>query len=612
MGRRPKPKTDADQWLQKIDRAKDVKKKWRDDFRIALAYEYWEGRQRPAHIPGHEWITINMVYSNLQAELPTLYSTDPYFYVKVKKSYRPNPMDVALMEIKAQVRQSMLNYLKGELDLKAKARLSILDAYFQFGVAKIHYSQDRVENPDFGAPVLDDETGYPILDETGNPIMEPEFLPANESYRVTRIHPDDFLVDDDAGPLNEDVGWKAQRIKRRLEDVKKDSRYTRAGRDAVQATEVSDEDQKEREHRKKGLASMDKSDVEPDICVLWEVYDIRNKQWLVVAEGCHEFLIYPEATPQGIERDPFVDLRFTMRDDSWYPLPPVSQWLDPQREYCELRSKILVHRKRFNRKYTAYAPAFDDPMETLAKLEIGEDGTVLMQNQPIQTVYPIQDAPLDQNHILELSAIRQDFMDLAVGPNQRGATAGVDSATEAGILEKRAQIREGDKLGLVSDFLVDVARKLDQIVQANITQDQAVKIAGPMGEQWQVVRARDYDEIAGEYDYSIDVGQTTPQLPEIERAQWMAFLQLIANAPQLALSPALLKRMAELHHISDELMLQEINKIAQQMMSGMLPGAQGQGGAANGGSLPNVTQSQPLPAALGAAVGMNNIGGGFA
>jgi len=199
-------------------------------------------------------------------------------------------------------------------------------------------------------------------------------------------------------------------------------------------------------------------------------------------------------------------------------------------------------------------------------------------------------------------------MDLAVGPNQRGATAGVDSATEAGILEKRAQIREGDKLGLVSDFLTDIARKLDQVVQANITQDQAVKVAGPMGEQWQVIRAADYDEIAGEYSYSIDVGQTTPQLPEIERAQWMAFLQLIANAPQLALSPALLKRMAELHHISDELMLKEIHAIAQQMMGGMLPGAQGSAG----GSLPNVTQSQPLPAVLGSATGMNNIGGGFA
>jgi hypothetical protein len=245
-------------------------------------------------------------------------------------------------------------------------------------------------------------------------------------------------------------------------------------------------------------------------------------------------------------------------------------------------------------------------MEAASKLEIGGDGTVVLQNQPMQSVYPVQDAPLDQNHVVEMQAIRQDFMDLAVGPNQRGATAGVDSATEAGILEKRTQIREGDKIGLVTDFLQDISRKLDQVVQANITQDQAVKVAGPRGEAWEVIRARDYDQIAGEYEYSIDVGQTTPQLPEIERAQWMAFLQLIANAPQLALSKNLLKRMAELHHISDELMLEEINQIAKMMVQGAMQPKQT-------GSLPNVTESKPLPAMMGAATGMNNfVGGGLA
>lgn len=610
MGRRPKQRVTADDWLQKIAKAKEVKKKWREDFRIALCYEYWEGRQRPANVPEHEWITINMIYSNLMAELPSLYSTDPYFYVKVKKSYTPNPMAIAQMELKSQVRQSMLNYLKGELNLKAKGRLAIMDAFFQFGVVKVHYTADMVENPDFGNPVLDEETALPVLDgESGYPIQEPEYLPANEAYCVTRIHPDDFIVDEDAGPLDEDCGWKAQRIKRPLEDVKKDKRYSKLGRDAVKATEIKDQDQKEREQRKKGngMATSDKADIEPDIAVLYEVYDLKNKQWLVVAEGSSEFLVAPEATPDGIERDPFVDLRFTMRDDSWYPLPPVSQWLDSQRELCELRSKYMVHRKRFNRKYTLYMPAFDDPMEAMAKIEIGGDGTVVGQNQPIQTVYPIQDAPLDQNHVIEMQAIRQDFMDLAVGPNQRGATAGVDSATEAGILEKRTQIREGDKQGLVTDFLQQIARKLDQVVQANITQDQAVKVAGPRGEAWEVVRAQDYDQIAGEYEYSIDVGQTTPQLPEIERAQWMAFLQLVANAPQLALSKNLLKRMAELHHISDQLMLEEINQIAQMQVQQMQQAQQ-----AKTGSLPNVTESKPLPAMLGAAVGMNNIGGGLA
>ena len=155
--RKPKnksEKTDAQDWLEKIDRAKQVRDKWREMFRTDMAYEYFEGRNRPPNIPEYEWININMVYSCLMAELPTLYSTDPYFYVKLAKSYSINPMDVARFDVKAQVRMSMLNYLKRELELKPKARLSILDAYFQFGMVKIHFSSDQIENPDAGKPML--------------------------------------------------------------------------------------------------------------------------------------------------------------------------------------------------------------------------------------------------------------------------------------------------------------------------------------------------------------------------------------------------------------------------------------------------------------------------
>jgi len=601
-----KKKTDAQNWLDRIDRAKKVRDNWRNLFRVPTCYEYWEGRQRPNHIPEHEWITINMVFSNLMAELPSLYSTDPYFYVKLSKSYSINPMDIVLFEDKAKVRMSMLNYLKRELKLKSKARLSILDSFFQYGLCKIHHSADLAENPDFGKVMMEDDE--PLIGEDDSPIMEPEFLPANEAYHVSRIHPDDFLVDEDAGPLDENVNWKAHRIKRAAEEVRADKKYRASARKAVQPTEVKgDPIEAEREQRKKGgIATGDGETKEPDTVILWEIYDIRNKQWLTIAEGCKEFLIDPEPLPAGIEQDPFVDLRFVLRDDSWYPIPPISQWLDPQREYCELRSKFMVHRKRFNRKYEAWTGCFDDPDTELAKLESGEDGTILQKNQPVQAVWPIADATLDQQHNMEITYIRQDFMDLAVGPNQRGATAGVDSATEAGILEKRTQMREGDKQGLVLDFLSDIAKKLDQCVQAHITQDQAVKISGVGGEEsWALIRAADYDEIAGEYQYSIATGSTTPQLPEIERAQWLAFLGIISQSPQLALSKSLLRKTAEMHHISpDDPLVEELHQIAKQMASGQIP-MPGQQGSAAG-----VSEERPISAMGGMAAGMNNIRGG--
>jgi hypothetical protein len=601
-----KKKLTAKDWCTKITRAQNVRDKWRKTFRVGLAYEYFEGKQRPPHIPSDEWITINMILSVLKSELPTLYNADPYFYVKLKQARSLNPMDIALMEAKGRVRQSFLNYLKGELNLKKKARLSIFDAHFQYGICKVHYHADMVENPDAGKPMYHDGTEIPMMDDNGMELMEPDQLPANECYKVSRVHPDDFLVDDDAGPLDDDVSWKAQRMKMPLEDVKADKKYRAAFRKAINAVELSDEAQKERDQRKKGgLATNSKDEVAPDVAVLWEIYDLKNKQWLTIGEGCNEYAIEPQELPPGTEQDCFVDLRFMSRDDSWYPIPPVSQWLDPQREYCESRSKRATHRKRFNRKYVLYGPAFDDPELAASKIENGDDGTVVISNQPgNQAIYPISDAPLDQGEVIEYGYLRQDFQDLAIGANQRGSGAGVDSATEAGILEKRAVIQEGDKIGLVMDFLTTIGRKLDQLVQAHMTQDQAVKVAGPQGEVWELIRQEDYDEIAGEYSYSIDVGQQTPQLPEIERAQLLAALGVFANAPQLLLSRNLTKKVFELHHIYDETIIDELQKISQQMMSGQIPMPGQQG------SQPNVTQQNPQAIGGGMAAGINNIRGG--
>lgn len=602
LGPKTKDEPEAQKWLDKIARAKKVKEEWHKNFRIALAYNYFEGRQRPPHISTEEWMTINLFYSTLRAILPTMYRSDPYFYVKVKKSYKINPLAVALFEQSATIRQSMLNYLKGELGIKQKTRLSILDAFFQFGVCKVMYEAEMVENEDAGEPVTDDY-GMPMLDEMGSMILEPEEIPANEAYVVTRVHPNDFLVDEDAGPLEDDVKWYAQRIVKRIEEVKEDKRYPKDVRERIKPTETTDETERERQQRKKGgavYASSAKD--EPELVIIWQVWDLKKEEWMEIAEGNPEFLIKPSEVPDGIEKHPYSFLKIFDRDDSWYPMPPATQWIDPQREYGELRSKILVHRKRFNRKYTAWEAGLSDALE-LSKLELGEDGTVIRTNQPGQVITPIQDASLDQNHFQELLLIRKDFEDLAIGPNQRGSAQGVDSATEAGIIEKRVMVQEGDDISKVIDFVTKIAEKLDQLIQTHITQDQAVKVAGPDGQEtWQIIRASAWEDVEAEYQYSVNVGSAMPQLPEIERAQWISFLTAISSAPQLALSRKLLMETARMFSIEDEGMIEELMRIAQQMMSGALPMPGPQGSAPG---------SPPLPeSSLGAGMGINNMRGG--
>lgn len=599
-------KTDAQKWLEKISRAKKVREEWLNSFRVSLGYEYYEGRQRPSWVSEEDWITLNKVYSNLEAILPSLYSVDPYFYIKLKRSFKPDQSIIAKYETKAHIRQAFLNYLKGELRLKAKGRLSIKDAFFQYGIIKVHLSADLQENEKAGNPIIG-EDGHPVLDpKTREPQMEPDLIPANKRYRLSRIHPSDFLVDEDAGPDDDDVKWKAHRVKMSLEKAKKDLRFPKEVRDNLKATEIKDEAEKDRENRKKGLASNDAKGKNPDVVVTWEVYDRENSQWFILAEGNEAFLIEPGDIPAGTEQDPFVDLRFTLRDDSWYPIPAVSQWIDPQRDYCQFRSKLHTHLKRFNRKYEMDMSAFDKPEEAAAQLKSGDDGTVLQKSRAtgFNAVSPIADAPLDQQLHTALAYLNMDFAEIAVGSNQRNSGQGVDSATEAGIIEKREIIREGDRVALVQDFVIDIGRKTDQLVQAHITEDQAIKVSGPQGEDWQTVRKSDYEEIAGEYEYTVNVGATTPQLPEIERAQWTAFLTLIASAPQLLLSKTLLTETARMFHIENEQLVNELYDLGQKIMDGQVPMPGTQGSAPGSG-----TPASPM-SAMGAGMGMNNVRGG--
>uniref|UniRef100_A0A6M3IGZ1 Putative head tail connector protein n=1 Tax=viral metagenome TaxID=1070528 RepID=A0A6M3IGZ1_9ZZZZ len=572
-------------WEDRINRAKKVRENWKQLFRVDMAREFFDGKQNPG-FPQNEWITINKIYSHLKAQLPALYNANPYFYVKLRKAYSVNPLQIANWEKRGQIRQSYLNYLKDELDLKSKARLSVQDGFFAYGVAKTYYKADKNKNPDYGNSILG-EDGLPVLDEkTGMPIPEPEFIPANERYCISRIHPDDFLWGEDSGTLEENWTWVAQCVRMTLEEAQKDDRFSKAAIARLkESDETEDDERKKRKERKTGdiksrgesrFGRSNKKEKEK-IVYVWEIWDLKEERWSVIAENGEIPLVDEEELPPGVEDHPFSILRFTLRDDSPYPIPPLSQGIDPQKEYCLARSRIMVHRKRFNRKYEVNIAALEDESE-LSKLESGDDGTIIRTRQ-LGAVQAIDDAPLDQMNYNELAMLNADMTELFGGSTgESRGIAEAESATQAGILDKRLEMKEGDAMSMVVDFVCSIARKLDQLVQVHITKEEAVKITGgPNGEFWELVQPQAYEEIEGEYAYSVNVGATIPRLPQLERSQWLAFLQFLGGFPHLLTAPHFMKKMAEMFHIEDEVLVEELRQIGLKIMSGQMapPNAQG-------------------------------------
>lgn len=590
-------------WEDRIRCAKKCRENWAEEFKTQMGRDYFEGKVNPGY-PPDEWINVNKIYSHLAAQLPMLYSIDPYFYVKLKKSFVVQPEAIAMMEMKGKVRQAMLNYLKSELELKEKARLGIQDAHFEFGVLKVRRASDQQKHPHAGEPILDDD-GKPMMDEqTKEPMLYPETTPINERYELHRVHPQDFIWDEDAGTLEQDWGFCGQRLTMSKKEALEDPRFNKKAVKSMKGKKASDGKDK-----KTGIvervSSMFRPEADEDeMLELYELYDLKKREMLFYGDGAESLLMKPRSLPPGIEKHPYSILRFTLRDKSPYPIPPVFNALDPQKEYSLSRSRMMTHRKRFNRKYEVDVNKLQNPDDALSQLESGDDGT-LIRVQALGAVNPIQDAPLDQQAIMELNYLNNDMVEIFGTPNQARGIAGADSATEASILDKRMEVREGDRLSMVVDWITNVAKKLDQLVQANIDKDEAVKITGPQGEFWQIIREADYQKIEGEFEYSVNTGASQPRLPEIERSQWIAFLsQVVVPFPQILTAPSVMKRMAEMFHIEDEAALEEFRQLGLKMMSGQMPMPGQTGGGPSNNPIASV-----LGAALGPSGGNANGGG---
>lgn len=605
-------------WMERISRAKGVWKTWSERFHVAKAIDFYEGVQNPGY-PAEEWITINKVYSHLKAQLPTLYSVNPYFYVRLKRAFNPNPANIVAWENKGEIRSAMLNYLKEELNLKEHARLAIQDGHFAFGVIKIGYSAEQVENPDAGREI-EGESGGILLDDQGRPLIEPESIPVNEKYEIDRVNPRDFVWDEDSGPLEKNWKWLAERVVyETMDDIRAVPQFNKSAIKKIRGGghEEGAEEEKEREFRKKGDVAGKTERKEPGQAMrskdmegpfpTWWIYEIKRKRMTVIAENGEIPLVDDEPYPPGIETHPFAILRYTLREDSPYPIPPMSQGIGPQKEYNMARSRLMTHRKRFNRKYVVNRAAFGPNADLEAsKLESGGDGTMIWYDNPglpaENVIVPIRDAPLDQMGYIEINALNADMIELFGGSSDEArGIAGADSATQAGILDKRLEVKESDAVGITMDWLKMVARKLDHLVQVNLTREEAILVSGPKGDLWVKVTPDDYQEIEGEWAYDVNVGATMPRLPQLERANWIAFMTMVLSFPPLLTAKHFMKRMAEMHHIEDEQMLEELRQLALQSMRGQVAAPQ------NRGSQPGVAEQRPISAAGGQSGGVLSL-----
>jgi hypothetical protein len=495
-------------------------KRWRSndyDGTWSRMRDLYKGKHYEAGGSGDQ-LVINMSFATINVIAPSVAVSNPRFTVSARTPKH---------EAQAMFTEEVVNYIWRTQKYQQQFRLTVNDwLVFGHGWMKVGYKfvqEPKVASADPPSTEVADEGIDDREEHDGN--VESEMQVRDDRPFAERISVEDIFVDPDCHTV-EDMAWICQRIRRPVNDVRVDKRYTNTKvRKEVQPTTSSRFDDDSRsQHEVASSGAKDKGYVD-----IIEFYDLRRKTYCVFADGSTEgFLRNPEKMPYAFGH-PFLMLRNYEVADEFYPIGELEQIEPAQLELNETRTQMINHRKRNGRKYLYMEDAFDDT--GINALESDEDNTMVPVNagQDLNRVIipmPSIGVPPD---FYNQSQMIEDDMDKVSGVSDymRGQQPSIRrTATEAAMIQDAANSRAQDKMARIENFLALVGERLIMLLQQYMTGEQVVRVVGPAALPVWITYDKDY--IAGQFDFDVEAGSTQPQNETFRRQSAMQLVDAMA------------------------------------------------------------------------------------
>jgi hypothetical protein len=279
-----------------------------------------------------------------------------------------------------------------------------------------------------------------------------------------------------------------------------------------------------------------------------------------------------------------------------------------QKEYNIRRQQMMEGAKRSARKLLFEKNTFEDSDEALKALQSNKDMEGVMVMDLLRPPVPMQESPLNSSITNDVPAL---LMDWRIITGQTGAKMGqsdTSTATEATFVERASNLRDAELQKAVLRWLKTAGTKMWKLVRATLTLQLFVKLRGmddnavkmylsttfgippeiamlfPQIQQGLVdrfghetIEPVSREDLQFEADIDVIPSSTKPRNLTVERQQWLEFLGLIAQAPQLALSRSLLEETAAKFDFISPQMVEEMHALAIAMMQQQMATA-GHGG----------------------------------
>lgn len=523
------------EWLQQIQDAKDIH--YRDErietWRMAAQY-YRSGAYAPRKDIPHEYapedtsihinVTQAIVENFIAALLPDAF----------KASVLPKrPGD----EESARAVQDLFNFqLIPDTGLEEEVFKAVLHAsIFGDGFLKLGYTafpKQREGEDEFlaagqhaiqlgGDMEFDDESVYRPDLVWFKAIFPWNIIPAPGSYGLT------------------DAPWVAHRIRKRFDDVIKNNNYD--GRARGKLTPITD-DQREEDHPfadSERLTIREEGDEAqgPDYIDLYEIWDLHNQEFLVIAAGNPDLYLKQSKWPfPGLEGYPFEQIGFKPDPESFYHNSMIGDFADLQEELNVVSGLMNESLKRSTPFILYDKNAIDDrEAEMIANADVyGIVGVNVNSGDPIDRA--IGQFPKGPSFSPDLYGVRNAIIqaillvtgqaDFLIGQSQK-----TKSATEVAASAQGHTARVRLKRRMFQRFFRNVLRKAYQITRHRMTRDQWVRTVGAEGANMALVTPAD---VRKELDVDIDA-----EIME-DRAADPVRMKIVTDAMAPLLNPQLM------------------------------------------------------------------------
>lgn len=625
----------------RVDRARQIRRRWREDYKVKDLYRAFYGDVAGAIFDAEiddEMLYVNKFLPTIKTVIPSLFLQNPTFIVRSKLENQ-DPTSI----LKAKMGEAALRSIAmQERHLEFSTRLALIQSFFSIGVLKTVYEPKMVKNPRAGETMFErDPSGIPILDESsepieladdsGYPMIEPDMIVDDESYRWDWVNGDRMLLPD-AGPAHLRWPWIGEEVTVLLDRAREDERFPKNLRTQLKANELTDNLDDMDEYWGDINSSSDETGRKQDQYITYiEIWDLLRQKHIIWAPDQTfsetQCLLNRDVSP-GIEHHPYSMLLgytpiIAPKPLPW-PLPYTYGWLGIQREHNVRRKQVANAARRTARKVFFEEGTFPDADEAVKFLQSNEDMQAVKITDVTRPPVVNADPPMTQTIAQDLSVLEADwaFETGVTGPRTGGRNTGAESVYESKIQVQSGEVRDLDMRHAVNVFLETSGRKMFRLLKATMTVGMYVKLRGASDSHFISYVSRVYgpqmaqqisqfpnlrhsfdqqfgqdkwlelspEELDFEADVGITPGSSRPRNMENEKQDFLQIIQFLGQFPMIAQSRALLARVADMFEFFDTSMIDEIVAIAnkanemEQMKAGRLQGGSNQQAALGGGA----------------------------